>query len=411
MAAPEPYRPFGLRATNAVGGAISRVRPLPSLDRDTILAKAQQKTGLSDFGPDSFREGLDALLHSLNGEARLNTIGRIAGRSAVQGRLEDRLQVIDWAKRHPEVAEQRIQRPIFVLGFPRTGTTALYGALGTHPELRTPASWETNFPIPPSTEASVETDPRIEQMRKVYAGLRRIAPEAEKLHHMSEHLPQECIVLHTMEFKSLELVVTYPIPGYFAWLKEHGIASAYAWQHRMLQHMQSGYARKHWLLKSPAHLMWLDQLLEEFPDALVVQTHRDPARVLGSVSSLYLTLDHAVSDHGDARAVGREQFAEWEWGLNHAMRVRDQVPEDRVIDVQFADFVADPMAVLRSINEKFGLTHDAEVEARAQRYLDDNARDKFGLHTYSLEDFGLDRRDVDAAFADYRARFGVPIEE
>lgn len=410
MAAPQPYRPFGLKATNAIGGALSRLRPLPSLERDVLLEAAQKKTGLDDFGPDTFRPGLDALLDSLNGEARLNTIGRIAARQAVQGRLEDRLQVVDWRKQHADVAQQRIVRPIFVLGLPRTGTTALYGALGTHPELRTPASWETNFPIPPARVDSLDSDPRIDQMRKVYAGLRRIAPEAEKIHHMSEHLPQECIAMHTMEFRSLELVVTYPIPGYFAWLKDNGIRSAYAWQHQMLQHMQSGYARKHWLLKSPAHLMWLDELLEEFPDALIVQTHRDPAKVLGSVSSLYLTLDNAVSDHGNAYAVGREQFHEWQWGLSHAMQVRERIPEDRVIDVQFADIVSRPMDVLRSIHEKFGLTHDDEVIARAQKYLDDNSRDKFGLHSYSLEDFGLARAEVDDAFADYRARYDVPVE-
>lgn len=411
MAAPQPYRPFALRATNAVGGALNRIRPLPSLERDHLVESAQRKTGLSDFGADTLWPGLDALLTSLNGEARLNQIGRIAARSAVQGRLEDRLQVVDWRKTHIAVADEVIDRPIFVLGLPRTGTTALYGALSTHPDLRSPASWETNFPIPPSTESTVETDPRIEQMRKVYAGLRRIAPEAEKLHHMSEHLPQECITMHTMEFKSLELVVTYPIPSYFEWIKANGIRSAYTWQRRMLEHMQSGYARKHWLLKSPAHLMWLDEMLDEFPDALIVQTHRDPAKVLGSVSSLYVTLDNAVSDHGDPAAVGREQFAQWEWGLNKAMQIRDHLPDDRVIDVQFADFVADPIRVLRGIYTKFGLADDDGVERRARRYLDENARDKFGLHTYSLEDFGLRRRDVDAAFADYRSRYGVPRED
>lgn len=410
MAAPKPYRPFGLRATNAVGGLLNKVTPLPSLERDVIMAAAEKATGLTDWGPDTFRPGLDALLGALNDEARLNQIGRLAARSTVQGRMEDRLRVWDWRKGHPDVAEQRIERPIFVLGLPRTGTTALYGALATHPDLRSPASWETNFPIPPASEDTLGSDPRIEEMRKTYAGLRRIAPEAEKLHHMSEHLPQECIAIHTMEFSSLELVVTYPIPSYFAWLKEHGIRNSYAWQRIMLQHMQSGFARKHWLLKSPAHLMWLDELLDEFPDALIVQTHRDPAKVLGSVSSLYVTLDNAVSDHGNPYAVGREQFAEWAWGLNHAMKVRESIPDERVIDVQFSDIVNDPMRVVGSIYDKFGLRNDDDVLGRAQAYLDENSRDKHGLHSYSLEDFGLARSEVDDAFAHYRERFDVPVE-
>ena len=265
MAAPRPHRPFGLRATNAIGGALQRIRPLPSLDRDDLLAAAEKKTGLTDYGPDTFRPGLDALLDSLNGEARLNTLGRIAARSSIQGRLEDRLRIVDWRKGHADVAAQRIERPIFVLGLPRTGTTALYGALAANPALRSPVSWEVTFPVPPSDPATRGTDARITQMEKTYAGLNRIAPDAQRIHQMGALLPQECIAIHTSEFTSYEMVVVYPVPSYFEFLKEHGIRNAYAWERQFLQHMQSGFAADHWLLKSPVHLMFLDQLLEEFP--------------------------------------------------------------------------------------------------------------------------------------------------
>lgn len=411
MGAPEPYRPLALRATNAVGGLVGRVRPMPSLDRDTIVAAARKSTGLDDLGPDTWQPGLDRLLSAMTGEARLNTVGRIAARSNVQGRLEDRLRLIDWWKQHPEVAEERITRPVFVIGLPRTGTTILYGALAASPALRSPVTWEVDIPVPPADPTTLATDPRIARMRKNYDGLRRIAPDIDRIHAVGELLPQECIAMHALEFQSLEYVVTYPVPSYFDWLREHGCRDAYAWERRMLQHMQTGYARDHWLLKSPAHLMWLDHVLEEFPDALIVQTHRDPARVLGSVSSLYVTLDNAVSDHADPLAVGRQQFDAWRWGLNRCLEVRQSVSDDRVIDVQFDDIVRDPLAVVRTIHEKFGIRYDDAAEQHVRQFLDDNSRDKHGLHTYTLADFGLDRTEVDAAFADYRAHFGVPTEE
>ena len=141
-----------------------------------------------------------------------------------------------------------------------------------------------------------------------------------------------------------------------------------------------------------------------------MQTHRDPAKVLGSASSLYLTFDHAVSEHADAHRVGREQFDQWSWGLNRALEVREHLPEDRVIDVQFADIVADPMQVVRDIHDKFGIHYDTDAERAVGAFLAENTRDKHGLHVYSLDDFGLDRDRVDAAFADYRERFGVARE-
>ena len=411
MTGPQPYLPWGIRAVNAVGGLVNRIASVPSLEPDALIEHARKATGLSDLGPETYRPGLEALMDSLRGEARLNMIGRVFARQSYEGRLKDRLRLIDWRKRHPKIGEQRIERPIFVLGLPRTGTTILYGALAASPSLRSPVTWEMQFPIPPADPGTLDSDPRIEQMHKQYADLRRIVPDAEKVHAMGALLPQECIAMHTCEFKSLEPVVTFPIPSYFEWIKEHGIRSAYAFQREFLQHMQSGYARKHWLLKSPAHLMWLDQLLEEFPDALIVQTHRDPAKVIGSVSSLYATFDNAVTEHPDPYAVGRQQFEQWRWGLDRATQVRESMPDERVIDVQFSDIVRDPIGVVRSIHEKFGLDFDAETQTRTQAFLDDNARDKHGLHSYSLEDFGLDRAKVDAAFADYRAQYDVPQED
>jgi hypothetical protein len=223
-------------------------------------------------------------------------------------------------------------------------------------------------------------------------------------------LPQECIAMHSLTFTSYQFRVTFPVRGYFEWLRANGIAGAYRTQHWTLQHLQSAYAGQQWLLKSPGNLMWLDQLLAEFPAALIIHTHRDPAKVLGSVSSLYATFYNAASDHVDPYEIGRDQFAEWSWGLERAMAAREALPADRVVDVAFEDTLRDPVGVISRIYEHFGLEMTPQVAQAAREYLAANSRDKHGVHTYSLTDFGLDRDEVDEAFAAYRQRFHVPRE-
>ncbi len=411
MSAPTPYRPFGIKAVNAIGGVLGKVGVKPSLEPDALIAAAQKQAGLSDFGGDEFRVGLEKICESLNGEARLNTIGRIAAAGNVGSRLATRLRVVEWRKHHPEIDAEKIERPIFVLGLPRTGTTVLYGLLASNPALRSPTSWEIDQPVPPPERGAAAYDPRVAAFDKNVEGINKIAPDVQQIHPIAGMLPQECIAIHSMECRSYEYVVTFPVPGYFNWLREDGIRESYARQRWFLQHMQSGYGGDHWLLKSPAHLMWPDQLLEEFPDALFIQTHRDPAKVLGSVSSLYATFNAAMSDHSDAKKIGREQFEQWQWGLGQMMKFRETLPEDRVIDVAFEDTLNDPMGTVRRIYDHFGLPHTEAIDQGVRDYLAENPRDKHGLHSYSIEDFGLTRAEVGHAFADYNDRFKVAMED
>ena len=160
------------------------------------------------------------------------------------------------------------------------------------------------------------------------------------------------------------------------------------------------------MLKTPCHLMWLDALLEVFPDALLVHTHRDPTTVLASVSSLMSTIRSAVSDHVDPVAIGREQLDAWTWGMQRVMAVRDRLPADRVVDVQFEDTVAHPVETVEKVYAHLGLDYTPEVAEGVRAYLAANPRDKHGTHTYTLEEFGLDHDEVSAAFAAYNERFG-----
>jgi hypothetical protein len=397
-------QPRAVRALNTAGGLASRLGLSPSLDEGSLIEAARTRTGLDDLGDESFRTGLRVLLASLEDEAQLTPLGRLAARSRIIGLLETRLRLVDRVRTHPSVGEQQIDRPLFVLGLPRTGTTVLYGMLAADPKMRSPASWEVARPFPPPV---VDDPARIAAMDKDFDRFRRIAPTIDAIHPMGSRLPQECLALQAPQFASYEFVTAFPVPSYWDWLRSADLVPAYRFEKLFLQHLQSARAGEHWILKTPGHLMWLDALLEVFPDALLVQTHRNPTQVLASVSSLMSAMRSSVSDAVDPRTIGREQLDAWRWGMQRTMAVRDRLPAGRVVDVRYEDTVADPIGTTRRIYEHFGLELTPVAEQGVHDYLAANPRDKHGAHRYTLEEFGLDRDEVDAAFADYRERFGV----
>jgi hypothetical protein len=206
---------------------------------------------------------------------------------------------------------------------------------------------------------------------------------------------------------SYEFPTTFQVPGYWSWLREQDLTPAYEFEKAFLQHLQSRHRGERWILKTPGHLMWLDTLLAVFPDALLVHTHRNPTAVLASVSSLMHGFRSAMSRTVDKHAVGREQLEAWTWGLQRTMEVRDRLGAGRVVDVQYDDTVSDPVGTVARVYEHFGLERTPAVDDGVRAYLAENPRDKHGAHRYTLEEFGLDRDEVDAAFATYRERFGV----
>jgi hypothetical protein len=299
-------KPAAVRAINAIGAAVGRTGVRPQLEVENLIAAARRRTGLADLGPAEFRIGLKVLVQSLEEDARLTTIGRVAARKRIVGLLETRLRIVDHRTRHPEVADEQISKPLFVLGLPRTGTTVLYGMLASNPAMRSPSSWEVARPFPPPT--STEDPARIAAMDKDFAGFLKVAPGLDAIHPLGSRLPQECLALQAPQFLSYEFPTTFAVPSYWAWLREQDLSPAYEFEKVFLQHLQSRHRGDRWILKTPGHLLWLDTLLAVFPDALLVHTHRDPTAVLASVSSLMHGFRSAMSDHVDKHAVGREQL-------------------------------------------------------------------------------------------------------
>ena len=314
--------------------------------------------------------------------------------------------------RYPEIADEQIRRPIFILGLPRTGTTLLYGLLAEDPAHRAPLSWEVDQPCPPAETASYHSDPRIETSGKRFEQLAQLAPGVQAIHPVGTLMPQECIVITASEFMTIRFEMCFDVSSYQDWFLDQDMHAAYAHHRRFLQHMQSRHAGERWILKSPGHLGPIDALFDTYPDAMVVQTHRDPLRVIPSVASLEYTLRMVASDDVDPVELGRQQLKAWTTLLEQGMAARARHPERerQILDLSMGEIVRDPIACVERIYEHFDLELSDEARSRMERYLALHPKNEFGKHQYSLEAFGLDEAAVNAAFKGYRERFGIERE-
>jgi hypothetical protein len=408
-----PRLPWSLRVANATGAALRAIGlPLGALDEASLLEAAVRRTGLEDFGGDGFRPGLARLLRSWDAEAHLTPVGRAMARRQVLDLLENRLRMTAVCRAHPEIGQGAVRAPIFVLGLPRTGTSILHELLAQDPENRVPMTWEVMWLAPPPERATFDVDPRIARADQHFAGIDRMLPEFKRMHPMGARLPQECVALTAHEFASLLFHTTHRVPSYQAWLDGLDHRPVYAAHRRQLQYLQWKAPAARWVLKSPGHLWTLDALLAEYPDACIVQTHRDPLRVIASLASLVTYLRGLASDRVDPREVGAEWTERLAAGLEHAMAVRERgiVAPERVFDVQFREFVGNEVETIRRLYGHFGLVLSPDAESRMHRFLDQNPKDKHGAHRYGLAGAGLDAATERRRYARYRERYAIASE-
>lgn len=387
--------------------------PPAALDEQSLLAEAESITGLSDFGEPSFREGLRRLLDSLEREARLTPLGRYIARAQLVRHLENRLRVAEDWKRHPEMGREKIVRPLFVVGLPRTGSTILHDLLAQDPDNRVPLTWECDRPSPPPERATYETDPRIAEVDAILAQESgTYIPEFKAIHFMGARVPQECVMLQAFDFTSVIFANQFRIPSYEAWVENTDLRAVYATHRRQLQYMQWRCPGVRWVLKSTGHLWGLGALFETYPDAMIVQTHRDPLKFLSSHASLVCVARRMESDEVEPREVGLEWSNSWEDALRKGMafRASGRIPEERFFDVRYADFMRDPIAMVRKVYAHFDLDLGREAEARMRSFLGDNPQGKHGEHRYAPEQFGLDLATVRERFRFYTEHFQVAPE-
>jgi hypothetical protein len=410
MSLPPPHRPFGIKALNRVGSGLRAVGfTWPSLDEQSLLDAAIRRAGSSDFGDDHFLEGMRVLLDSVEREADLSTLGRVSCRETLLRYLENRLRLTEYRKQHPEVAEQRVERPIFIVGLPRTGTTLLFNLLAQDPGNRAPLSWEVEWPVPPPEPETRDTDPRIKDAEKLFGNLDRLIPTLPAIHEFGAQLPQECVPINAHEFLSVQFHITFHVPSYQAWLNDQDMVRSYEFHKKFLQHLQSKYMKDRWALKSPAHLPAIDELLEVYPDALIIHTHRDPGNVMPSLASLHYAFRGMNSDSVDPARIGRNVMDTWSLQLHKAVeaRRRHQDKPGQFFDAHFEDTLANPVDLLRRAYEHFGLELNDATRERMSAFLEANPRGSRGVHRYVREDFGLDLAEIRERFSEYCDEFRV----
>ncbi len=375
---------------------------------DQLIEAARKQTGLEKFDSDSYREGLEVLVADMNNVAYSES-GVARNQGSLVGYLAARLKTTDYLAKRPELLQRPIEKPVFVFGIPRTGTTLLSNLFACDPARRSPLTWEIDDPVPPATTATLRTDPRaiarLEQEKAMLAA----NPAMGKYYRNSAIYPNECVFFMAHDFKTLMLESRGKLPNYRDWLLSTDMTSAYQYHKRFLQLLQAD-APGVWNLKMPSHALWLETLLKVYPDARLVWTHRDPFTALGSFCSI-ISLSHM----GFTGTVDKEWIAEncSYQAFEHANRImdaRDRLGEERIIDVHYADMTTDPIGTMRKLYRDLGDEFTAEAEGAMQQWLNDNPQSKFGKHEYNLEQYGLGIDKLQDGFERYLSRYEVVRE-
>jgi hypothetical protein len=375
---------------------------------DALVEEARKQTGLADFGGDTWRPALEILIDSANREAKLNEMGRASLATHVVTLLANRLQVADCIRRHPEIGRQRIERPLFIVGLGRTGSTRLQYLLAQDPAARSLRRFESVRSVPMEPVPG-GTDPRIAIMQKEDEAAGLLVPEFKSIHHEPVDGPTECVMLFRGEFRSYCLESQWALPSWGDWFVGCDMAPAYAYHRRVLQVLQWQKGGR-WVLKSPVHCWSLDALVAEYPDARFVMTHRDPLQVVASTCSLAVTLVGLGSD-ADHRDYLIRRWAETsQLSLERILDFRARHPERVFHDLHYRDLVADPVRAVRGIYETFDEPFTPEAEARIAAYAAAHPQGEFGTHHYSTAEFGLDAPRERERFARYCERFGVAMK-
>jgi hypothetical protein len=369
------------------------------------MAAAESETGLTDYGSDSFRPGLEHLTDALEHEAQLTELGHDIMRMRLVGHLSSRLQVQDTVKQHPEIEEEEIRSPLFIIGLPRTGTTALSNLLHADPAIRSLRLWESSSPVPPPEAATQESDPRIEPTARGLEAMYDTFPKMRSLHYQSATGPTECQDLLGMDLRTSHFDGMAIVPSYVRWVLECDMTPAYEIHRRTLQLLQWHCPPHQWHLKTPVHMLALPALLSVYPDARFIWTHRDPAEVMGSVCSLIAYTRSWVSDQVDPD-IGAGQTAIWAEALQRAMACRDEVGEDRFADVGFAAFNADPVGSVALSFDQLGLPLTGDSRRALEDWASAHRRGEGGKHEFTLDEFDLTAAGVRRDFAFYLERFG-----
>ena len=359
-----------------------------------LLGVAEKLTGLHEYGPDSFREGLEILVNAINREAQLNATGEHVLRDRIVGHLQQRLQVEDWYRRHPEIDDEEIVRPLIGLSLPRTGSTALSFLLAQDPNARSLLRGEAANPCPPPSTGNEDREQGMTEAETV-AGWKSHTPTGD-------NAPAECQDLMALDFKSHIFQAFAQIPSYSRWLYDADLSSTYLYERKVLKLLQWGLPQKPWRLKAPTHLIYLNHLNSAFPDARFVMTHRDPSQVIPSVIDVYADIVGRFTEHMDTGYLAELNIHQWSGGMKRALAFRRQGDNDtRFFDIHFKAMHEDPVAEVTKLYEWLGEPVTPAFARGMADWWQQNAANREPATSRRVEDYGLNPDQVRSLFADY----------
>ena len=396
----------------AWGDEISR--QLWLLQSEGLSTEARRRTRLEDFGDPPIDPALAVLVNSLELEANLHPLGRLFMRMHLRELLETRLRLTNAWTQSPETLEASlIERPIFITGMPRSGSTFLHELLAEDPENRVPRVWEVMFPISSQSKPAKGMDPRVRKAEASLWWFRRLAPGADAVYPMRAWTPHECVAIHSYTLSSEEFVSTCHVPTYEAFLHAADLGPTYRWQKRFLQHLQASGPKRRWVLKSPDHVYGLDELLTVFPDAVIIQTHRNPVDVVRSQIQLTQVLEGLFARPGDRDKLRASETRKIREILDQITRFRDGRPEvaEHFIDVTYRDLVSDPLAVVRRIYERLDMRLTEKALEGMQRLASNRTRYRGRRVDMTLPDLGLSSAADTNRFEEYCLRFEIARKE
>ena len=381
---------------------------------EEFIAEASARSGgLSDFGQTSINEPLAILLDSLEREGQLNAMGRVIARERVVGHLVNRLLYVGDRSKHPAIAQERVEKPVFIIGMPRTGTTILHDILGQDPSNRVPMTWEVSFPSPPPERATYLTDERIARCEAIFPAVEAMIPGFKAMHPMGALLSQECVTLMGDALCTPLFHNQFRVPSYQQWV-DHSAdwGPVYAFHQQQLQHMQWHCPNDRWVLKTGAHMWGLEHLLATYPDARIVFTHRDPVKSLTSYASLTALVRTMSSDTVDRYEIAEDWSARVLHAVTHAMQVRaaKAYPQAKMYDMYFHDFVGDQFQQIEKIYDAFDIEMSTAGASAMRAFIAANPPGVHGVHSYTPEEYGIDPQQVRKQFAPYIERFDLKPE-
>jgi Sulfotransferase family len=376
---------------------------------DQIIAKAQRQTGLADLGDPAVLEGLELLVHASNTEARLSAAGAERWEANIVGNLSNRLRVVDYLKRHPELLDRPIEKPMFVFGLPRTGTTLTINLLSADPARRCLLRWEALNPVPPAAAGELHSDPRcVAEQRRLEMSV-KYAPQIAAAHYEDADGPSECQFAMAPAFCAQLFDSSVHVPSYGDWfLHKASYLPAFRHHKRLLQLLQAENGGR-WTLKNPWHPLFLNDLVAVYPDAQLVMTHRDPAEVVGSACSLIRLVRPMFSDVVDLREIADQMLETFDLMIARQNAFRDKHGEASICDIQYVDQLRNPIGQMRKVYDHFDEPLTRQAETAMTALAANNPQGKHGKHSYSLAEFGLTAAGIRGHFKDYCERFRIPL--